>query len=322
MRQADNALTYGFRIVGGCQNERRLVDWPAAFSAYCLCEGRAEVHREAYLSAFCFGTAFRDQLASTGSPRGYAGECWSRWLWFDIDRDELHDATAAGRKLVAGLQNRYALDADELLVFFSGKKGLHIGLPLAICGWPPPSPAFNHVCRRLAETLADLAGVRVDASVYDAVRPFRAPNSRHPRTGLYKRRVAVDELMLLNAGRLAELASEPEPFDLPPSPNCNRQAVDDWSAAALAIQQQAAVATQRAVDGRATLNRATLEFIREGATTGDRHRLTFSAAANLAEFGCSFELAYALLSEAALDSGLSPADVRRQIQCGLKHTPK
>ncbi len=55
------------------------------------------------------------------------------------------------------------------------------------------------------------------------------------------------------------------------------------------------------------------------AQHGDRHRLLFSAAANLSEFGCSAELAWALLSESALDSGLPPSDVKRQIDCGLKH---
>lgn len=39
----------------------------------------------------------------------------------------------------------------------------------------------------------------------------------------------------------------------------------------------------------------------------------------LAEFGCAFHLAWALLSESALDTGLSPAEVRRQIECGLNH---
>ncbi len=54
---------------------------------------------------------------------------------------------------------------------------------------------------------------------------------------------------------------------------------------------------------------------------GDCHneRRLFSAAANLADFSCGFELAWALLSESALDSGLSPSEVRRQIECGLKH---
>ena len=45
----------------------------------------------------------------------------------------------------------------------------------------------------------------------------------------------------------------------------------------------------------------------------------FSAAANLAELGCGFDLAWGLLSEAGLDSGLSPSEVKRQIACGLDH---
>jgi hypothetical protein len=69
------------------------------------------------------------------------------------------------------------------------------------------------------------------------------------------------------------------------------------------------------------LNRATLEFIRDGATSGNRALALFSAAANLAEFGCSLELAEALLTEPALDSGLTPSEVMRQIRCGLDHKP-
>lgn len=72
-------------------------------------------------------------------------------------------------------------------------------------------------------------------------------------------------------------------------------------------------------NGTPRLNRATLDFIRDGADQGDRHRLLFSAAANLAELGCPSALAHALLTEGALDSGLPPAEVRRQIECGLKH---
>ena len=59
-----------------------------------------------------------------------------------------------------------------------------------------------------------------------------------------------------------------------------------------------------------------------GAGAGDRHRLLFSAAANLGESGCPVELAHELLREAALDSGLSPSETKRQIDCGLKHSQK
>jgi hypothetical protein len=36
--------------------------------------------------------------------------------------------------------------------------------------------------------------------------------------------------------------------------------------------------------------------------------------------GCPPPLAHALLTEAALDSGLPPSEVRRQIDCGLEHS--
>jgi hypothetical protein len=45
----------------------------------------------------------------------------------------------------------------------------------------------------------------------------------------------------------------------------------------------------------------------------------FQAAANPGEFGCPAELAHALLTGAALDSGLTPSETRRQIDCGLAH---
>ena len=70
---------------------------------------------------------------------------------------------------------------------------------------------------------------------------------------------------------------------------------------------------------RSELNRSTLEFIRDGADQGERHRMLYSAAANLAELGCSLRLASALLTDAALDSGLPPADVRRAIENGINN---
>ena len=125
--------------------------------------------------------------------------------------------------------------------------------------------------------------------------------------------------MTLTLDQIGELAKEPKPFELPEPHGANEQAAADWLDAAQTVERQSAALAQRQAAGNGTskLNRATLEFIRDGAEHGDRHRLLFSAAANLAEFGCSFELANALLSEGALDSGLSPNDVCRQIACGL-----
>jgi hypothetical protein len=187
---------------------------------------------------------------------------------------------------------------------------------------PAPSATFHRAARCLAEHLARLAGVAIDPAVYSKVQPLRAPNSRHPKTGLYKRRLSFEELMGLSVEGIRQLAQRPEPFELPaPARRCE-QAESDWRAAVQTVvketeekaERRAAVAT-----GAPRLNRLTLDFIREGAPENCRAVRLFSAAANLAEFGCPTLLAHALLTEAALDSGLPPAEVRRQIDCGLKH---
>ncbi len=311
---------YAFRIVGSCRNPRLLIDAGVAFAAHAACDERAEPDREAYLSAFRFGEDFRQQLESTGSTKGFTGVCWSPWVWWDIDReDDLEAATTDARRLVVAVTERYSVVEEDVLVFYSGSKGFHIGLPTAV--WQPePSESFNRIARRLAERVAELADVTVDAGIYDKLRAFRAPNSKHPKTGRHKRRLSVDELLHLSTAAILAKATEPEPFDVPnPTCRCER-AADDWAEAAEQVRQHAEAVKQRRVNGNgsATLNQLTLDFIRDGAGTGDRHRLLFSAAGNLGEFDCPPALAHALLTDAALDCGLPPKDVRRQIDCGLE----
>ncbi len=284
-------LRFGYRIVGSVTTRRRLVDAGAALAA---CDPRAEVDREAYLSAFWFGADFRAYLESTGSPKGYNGVCWAPFVWWDIDHpDDLQRALSEARGLAGAILERYrTLAEDDLLLFFSGAKGFHVGLP--VCWDAAPSFDFNRVVRRLAEQFAALVRATIDTGVYDQVRPFRAPNSRHPKTGLHKRRLTHDELMQLSLDGIRRLAESPEPFALPaPSATCD-QAAADWQASMTAVCQQSEEKARRraaVASGTPTLNRQTLDFIRDGAEAGDRHRLLFSAAANLGEFSCLSDLA-------------------------------
>jgi hypothetical protein len=289
-------------------------------AGHARCDGRAAVDKEAYLSAFQFGDVFREHLQSTGSTAGFAGLCWAPWLWFDIDAEgDLARAQAEAEAIAELATARYGIDPVGLLIFFSGSKGFHVGLPTAL--WlPPPSLDFHTAARRFAEGLAERAAVTIDAGVYDKVRAFRAPNSRHPKTGLHKRRLSIDELRgPLDA--ILELAKTPSPFDVPTCHRTSEQAAADWQAALERVAAESEATTARRVAGNRspTLNKATLAFIRDGASNGDRHRLLFSAAANLAEFGCPPTLAVALLEESALDSGLPPKEIRRGIECGLRH---
>ncbi len=330
---APTSTPYGFRITGPCTGARKLIDHARAFAAYCAAEVPGGIESEAYLSAFTFGDPFRDHLHSTGSTKGYDGPCGASWLWWDIDRPDtcggLDAATRDARALCGHLGHAFAVSDDALLVFYSGSKGYHVALPLhpGSGGFaPPPGPMFHRIARRFAEGAAADAAVSIDTGIYDRVRALRAPNSKHPKTGRFKRRLSVEELLHLDTSRIVQLARKPEPFDLPDPDTCpcGFELPAAWNAAADKVEAQAQADAQRrhaiaGGDTQATINRATFDFIREGASTGDRHRLLFSAAANLAQCGASLHLAGQLLNEAALDAGLSPSEVSRQVRCGFDH---
>jgi hypothetical protein len=304
---------YGFRVVDGTSGERRLVEAAAAFAGHCAADPKAEPARESYLSAFRFGEEFRAHIVSHRTTKGYAGACWSPWVWFDVDREAPALALDAAKGLATyTLMAFREFGEDDLLYFFSGSKGYHLGVPLTHA--PPPSSTFNVVCRAVAERIAAERQVGIDAGIYDKVRLLRAPNSRHPKTGLHKVRLTYAELLGLTHTRVAELARTPLPFDPPDVRVIPPLLVDYWQEAEVRASEKAPT---KAAAGR--LSRATLDFIRDGAEEGERHVRLFRAAANLREFVAPAELVHALLTEAALDSGLSPCEVRRQIDCGIAH---
>lgn len=313
-----NPTPFGFRVVGSVHEARRPVEHAVAFSAHALCDERAKLDSECYLSAFRFGDDFKEHHRLNKSERGFDGACWSDWLWFDIDRGEIATAQADAARLVGAILDRYrTLDDDDVLIFFSGKKGFHVGI--STMAWnAEPSPRFHAISRRFAERVAGIAGVTIDVSVYSKLRLLRAPNSTHPAMGLHKRRMSFVELMHLKATAILDRAHEPEPFEIPLRIVLCPEAVADWNEATNA-QSQATERRRDAGNEAPKLNALTLDYIKNSATEGERHRLLFSAAANLAEFDCPPALAHALLTEAGRDSGLCPSDVRRQIECGLAH---
>jgi hypothetical protein len=318
---------HGFRIVGPCTGDRRRVHAPTAFAAYCHCDPKAGVEREAYLSAFQFGDDFAEHLGRTGSPAGFAGSTWAPFVWCDVDRDEAAGGVARAlddtRRLVDTLDERFGVPRGVLLPFVSGGKGMHLGIPTAL--WAPSASAdFHAVARHFVEAVAAAACVAVDAGVFDRVRAFRAPNSRHPRTGLHKRFVPVEILDAVTVKGLLDMARTPEPFDVP-STNGVESAdflVAAWDAAGQAIAEKAAAAEQRRVeiangDRAIGVNRKTRAFLNGEVEVGERHPRLYSAAANLTEVGCPPSAVRALLTEPALDLGLPPKDVERAIENGI-----
>jgi hypothetical protein len=217
---------------------------------------------------------------------------------------------------------RWSLDAQEIIVCFSGSKGFHVTIRTAGI-----DPAHNnhHVARRLATEVASAVGIKIDESVYLPSQIWRAFNSRHHKTGLFKLRIDADDLLQITPEAVLRLATVPISFDLP-QPVRNPAILAEWAKAAKSVRddadsQQKERKTVASSHG-GKINALTWAFLYEGAGEGERHRLLFSAAANLAEFATIDELIAAILSRPGIDSGLTPLDVARQIECGIKHARK
>jgi len=313
------------RVVGDAWDARRITNHRAALAAYARCDPLADLSRQSFLSHFSFPVAFREHFATpdasiekaAGSEKGYVGECGADWLFWDIDRGDATEALADASRLVATILATFSeYQAADLLIFLSGGKGFHIGLPLV---WrPEPSVDFNAVAKRFCLAVADKAGVVVDQAVYSKTRLFRAPNSRHAKTGRFKRWLPPGEFSRLSVADIFDMAAEPAPFEVPAGPPESPTAEAAWEAAKVATDDHAE-ARRRFVDdaGGPRLQAATIGVIRGAVDVGERHERLWRAAANLAEFGCPDDLAHALLYEAGLDMGLRPSDVTRQINCGL-----
>jgi hypothetical protein len=314
----------GFRVMGHRAGRRRLVDWRTAFLAYAECDPRAEHDREAYLSHFVFGRDFADYLTANGSEAAYSGSCGADWLHWDIDRPgDLERALSDARRLAGAILDRYReLDDDDPFAFYSGSKGLHFALPTSLWG-PAPSVQFHETAKRFCLAHAERAGVIVDGTIYSKTRLFRAPNSRHPKTGLFKRRLTLDELMHLKPEAIVELARQPMPFRIPSPTVTSPTAVADWLEAGRAVERRAVEQRARVDNGAAKLTAFARRFVRDGELDADKRAVsTFRVAAELSEFFLihGFDsLVHALLTEAALDSGLGPGEAKRQIDSGLAH---
>jgi len=321
-----NKFCLGFRIAGAVYSERKRVNAAEAFDAYRRCDPRARTNGEAYLSAFHFDKEFQEHLDRTGTTRGFVGPTWSPYIWFDIDRDAaaggIEQSLVATRKLVDVLVEHYDVPLENMLPFFSGSKGFHLGCPTAY--WSPTgSVTFHRTARLFAEGIAQAANIVIDVSIYDRVRAFRAPNSRHAKTGLHKWFLPPEQIGVLTIDDIVELARKPASFELPciVSQEEIPSLAKAWAIAEQALAaQDASMALVRASGntGSVTLNRITLDIIRgERIAVGDRHRLIYSAARNLAEAGATWHLIQQLLVTPARDAGLPPRDVERQIHCGF-----
>jgi hypothetical protein len=317
--RSDPAGPVGF-LAFGKDGGLRLVR-PDLVHAACCRADRRLVRTGLYLSGFTFpGAAFREHFLTHGR-KDWTGPCGSDLLRWDVDRaGDVAAALSDARRLAAYLIDRYRLDEGQVLVGLSGAKGYHVEIPF---GPVDPADYVPATVRRLCQSAADAMRIGAfDPSVYDRTRLWRTWNSRHERTGRFKRRLSVGELLYLDQDRHAELAREPFAFD-PPDPVKSALLDQDWTRALAAARAVPRVQTPEVARhrGGALTDRAG-RFLLGQATQPRRHDGCVHAAAVLARAGCPKGLAFDLLFRAAHACGLvrdyDRRDVLRAIENGWR----
>jgi hypothetical protein len=309
----------GVLVAGPVSAPRHLVEHRRTLEAFA--DGDVEFDAEAYLSHYQFGPEMESHYKRNGgSVAGFMGACCCRWLVLDIDRSSIDSALADARRLAGFLAERYLL--DDLPIYFSGARGFHLMVELA--HRPAPSTMFPAIAKAFARFLADGAGVAIDESLFDRARIVRLPNSKHPKTGLFKRRIDLDILPFFSPEALREHCAGPAGDGLPVWRGDTGKLAADWAAVeAVAGRVAEARAERRAEfvpDTRAP--RYYMDFVRFGVEPGGRATTLFKCSAWLTEQGCPEKLVSALLTEPSLDSGLTPSETARQIKCGIEHAQR
>ena len=149
---------------------------------------------EAYASAFTFDIKIQEYVNQMGSVRDFSGKAYSEFMWFDIDSKSLNVAQKSTIDLISNLNKKYDVTANQLLIFFSGMKGFHVGLHQNLFKGLINKGGYDHPDRIKMLALEIAGNVVIDRQVYNKTRIFRIPNSLHAKSKLYKIPISYQEL--------------------------------------------------------------------------------------------------------------------------------
>lgn len=131
-------------------------------------------------------------------------------LYLDFDDIDCYDNVKVDALIALSyLKIVYHIKEDQVKIFFSGNKGVHIVVPADILGVTPTSE-LNHIFKNIALSINTFSKNKtIDTQIYDNKRMFRVPNSLHEKSNLYKVPITFNELKNLSEEQIKNLAKQP-----------------------------------------------------------------------------------------------------------------
>lgn len=146
---------------------------------------------------------------------------------FEIIRED-------AKKVIAILVALFYVPEEQIRIYFSGAKGVHIIVPQTILGIQPRKDLNNIFQTLITDLKKYIPNGTIDTKIYDSKRLFRLPNSINSKTGLHKIPILASELRTLSFKDVKLLAQQPRTikFDKPVySTRANRmyaRYIDEW----------------------------------------------------------------------------------------------
>ena len=150
---------------------------------------------ECYMTLFPFDKNILEYVKLNKSVKGYKGITYVfPALFIDIDNEnDLDSAHGSACELVARLINDYQVNPNDLMIYFSGRKGFHIGIPAWMIGIDAPEREIAARSEMFALELTK--GIKdIDKGIYNDNRLFRTVNSWNVKGNLYKIPLTFDQL--------------------------------------------------------------------------------------------------------------------------------
>ena len=132
-------------------------------------------------------------------------------LYFDFDvelenDDDFDKIKRDVEMCIAYICNTFGIEEQQIDLFFSGNKGVHLILKHQYLGIEPHDN-LNQIFRAIAEDIYNILPHKtMDMKVYDRRRLWRMANSIHNKSGLYKIPIELRELRELSLSDITELA--------------------------------------------------------------------------------------------------------------------
>lgn len=172
-------------------------------------EGKTDCFR----SLFVFNERIENFVNETGSVKGFRGDHYVDYMFFDFDGDDLAKVEKEVKRFIDHLRSTYKIPLIYIGIFFSGRRGFHVVVPFnAFTSTQAPKKDFWLVYKKVAIEMLEGFDF-ADRKIYQLNRLIRTPNTRHSKSGLYKININYIDLSSPIQNILAR-AQEPLPDNL------------------------------------------------------------------------------------------------------------